>query len=449
MSESSNAYLQCINENCGQRFDIAAKLYTCSACNDLLDVAYDWAALDAEELKTRFRNRRLSLAPIDQSGVWRYRELIPFLADARIIITLLEGNTPLYYAPQSAKYAGLSALALKHQGLNPTGSFKDNGMTTGVAQARALGARAVACASTGNTSASMAAYAARAEMLAAVFIPSGQIAYGKLSQSLDYGAKTLQIDGDFDAAMQLVLELSQESDLYLLNSINPFRLEGQKTIAFELLEQCGWQPPDHVVVPGGNLGNSSALGKGFYEARALGLIDRLPKLHIIQAEGANPLARLLSGLDDREPPIVEQAYTLATAIKIGRPVSWKKARRALEWCAGGGCHEVSEQEIADAKAMIGRDGIGCEPASAVTLAGIRKLTQAGKIDRDARVVAILTGNLLKDPDYTVNYHLDALYEHAQYKNELQSAGKKIIANFANRPVAVAAEKGAIKQVLGL
>jgi threonine synthase len=429
-----NAYLLCINENCRRRFEVNRKLYTCSACNDLLDVAYEWDQIDPDVLKRIFIARRASLAPLDQSGVWRYREIIPFLEKQDRVVTLFEGNTPLYDAPRSAAYAGLKELWLKHQGLNPTGSFKDNGMTTGVAQALALGARAVACASTGNTSASMAAYAARAGMVAAVFIPSGQIAFGKLSQSLDYGAKTLQIDGDFDDAMKLVLELSRETDLYLLNSINPFRLEGQKTIAFELLEQCQWKAPDRVVVPGGNLGNSSALGKGFHEAHKLGLIDRVPKMHIIQAEGANPLARLVAG-DDRRPPVVEQAHTLATAIKIGRPVSWKKALRALDWCAGGGCHQVSEQEIADAKAMIGRDGIGCEPASAVTLAGIRKLVAEGIIDRDERVVAVLTGNLLKDPDYTVNYHLDALTD--------------IAPTFCNKPVPVTAEKNAIKEKLGI
>lgn len=443
------AYLKCINEQCLKTFAIDQKLYTCTACHDLLDVDYEWDELDPEALKETFRQRRSSLIPIDQSGVWRFREMIPFVADSRLVTTLFEGNTPLYSAPQSAIYAGLTTLMLKHQGLNPTGSFKDNGMTTGVTQARVLGAQAVACASTGNTSASMAAYAARAGMRAAVFIPSGQIAFGKLSQSLDYGAQTLQIEGDFDTAMQLVLELSAETNLYLLNSINPFRLEGQKTIALELLEQCGWQVPDCVVVPGGNLGNSAALGKGFAEAYKVGLVNRMPKLFIIQAAGADPLYRLLNGLDDTKPPVVNAAHTLATAIKIGRPVSWQKAIRALEWCKGGGCYEVSETEIADAKAIIGRDGIGCEPASAVTLAGIRQLVQAGIISKEERVVAVLTGNLLKDPDYTVNYHLDKLYENGSYQTHAQNLKGKIAAQFANPPTAIPADKAAIKQLLGL
>lgn len=443
------AYLQCISENCGEKFPITSKIYHCSLCGDLLDVNYDFGKVDPEELKELFRARRSSLIPMDQSGVWRFRELIPFLADQRHIITLFEGNTPLYLAPKSAKYANLKSLMFKHQGLNPTGSFKDNGMTTGVAQAHALGAKAVACASTGNTSASMAAYAARAEMLAAVFIPSGQIAFGKLSQSLDYGAKTLQIDGDFDTAMQLVLELSQESDLYLLNSVNPFRLEGQKTIAFELLEQCGWQVPDRIVIPGGNLGNSSAIGKGFAEAKQLGLIDKMPKMHIIQAEGANPLVQMWQKGEREKLIPVEKADTLATAIKIGRPVSWKKALRALDWCKGGGCHQVSEGEIADAKAIIGTDGIGCEPASAVTLAAVRQLVADGVIDKDERVIAILTGNLLKDPDYTVNYHLDSLCKYSKTKTEVTYQENRIPAAFANRPIMVANEKEAIKKVLGL
>ncbi|MBL8151825.1 MAG: threonine synthase, partial [Blastocatellia bacterium] len=264
MTKKTEAFLKCIA--CQASFDIQQKLYNCPKCGDLLDVSYEWADYDPQSLKKLFRDRRISSSPLDLSGVWRFRELIPFLEDLQNVVTLFEGNTPIFSAPRSAEYIGLAGLGLKHQGMNPTGSFKDNGMTTGVSQARALKARAVACASTGNTSASMAAYGARASMVSAVFIPSGQIAYGKLSQSLDYGAKTLQIDGDFDAAMQLVLELSNETDLYLLNSINAFRLEGQKTIAFELLEQCNWQPPDRVVVPGGNLGNSSAIGKGFYEA---------------------------------------------------------------------------------------------------------------------------------------------------------------------------------------
>jgi len=283
----------------------------------------------------------------------------------------------------------------------------DHGMTTGASQAAALGRNFVACVSTGNTSASMAAYAARAGMKAFVFIPSGQIALGKLSQALDYGAVVLQIEGDFDDAMRLVREVADDSPLYLLNSVNPFRLEGQKTIAFEMMQQRGWRAPDRVVAPGGNLGNSSAIAKGFHELMERGVIAKMPKITIIQAEGANPLYRTWVQYRDREGADgltlepVAGASTLATAIKIGNPVSWPKAMRGLRWSAGE-VEQVTEQEIADAKAVIGRDGIGCEPASAVTLAGIKKMIAAGGVKPDEDIVAILTGHVLKDPDYTVN-----------------------------------------------
>lgn len=448
MTDNTHAYLKCINPSCGNNFDIHEKIYTCPKCSDLLDVAYEWATCNPERLKQTFRERRMSNLPVDRSGVWRFRELLSFYENTDQIVTMFEGNTPIFQAPRSAAYAGLTKLRLKHQGMNPTGSFKDNGMTTGATQARVLGARVVACASTGNTSASMAAYAARAGLLAAVFIPSGQIAYGKLSQSLDYGAKTLQIDGDFDAAMQLVLNLSRKTDLYLLNSVNPFRLEGQKAIAIELLEQCDWQPPDHLIVPGGNLGNSSAIGKGLQECYELGLIDRLPRLHVIQAAGANPLARMYASGDFRSLPHIGKAHTLATAIKIGNPVSWKKAIRAIDWC-GGGCIEVSEQEIADAKAVIGSDGVGCEPASAVTLAGLKRLVQNSIIDKDASVVAILTGNLMKDPDYTVNYHMGTLYEKTEYHTEVLKSEGHIESRFANRPIQVPVDEKVICEILGL
>ncbi len=388
--------------------------------------------------------RRASPKAIDQSGVWRFRELLPE-ADESEIITLIEGNTQIWEAPRSAGYAGMKRLAFKHLGMNPTGSFKDLGMTTGITQARRLGATSVACASTGNTSASMAAYAARAGMKSFVFIPSGQIALGKLSQALDYGSKVLQLEGDFDDAMRLVREIASETPIYLLNSVNPFRLEGQKTIAFELMQQRGWQAPDRIVLPGGNLGNSSAIAKGFHELLERGAIERMPKITIIQAEGANPLYRHWS--QNRELPEssfqpLPNAFTLATAIKIGNPVSWPKAMRALRW-ADGEVEQVSEQEIADAKAVIGSDGIGCEPASAVTLAGIKKLVAAGTINPDEDVLAILTGHVLKDPDYTVNYHRGTLgyTDKSGDKIELKS-------NYANAFTQIPANREAILKSLG-
>ncbi len=431
---------------CHAVFATTERLYTCPKCNGLLDVVYDTAALRTTDLKALWDSRLASRNVADQSGVWRFRELLPEKDDAQIV-TLREGNTHVWDAPRSAQYAGMDRLVFKHLGMNPTGSFKDLGMTTGITQAKRLGAQAVACASTGNTSASMAAYAARAGMKSVVFIPSGQIALGKLSQALDYGSEVLQVEGDFDDAMRLVRQIADETPLYLLNSVNPFRLEGQKTIAIELLQQRNWSIPDRIVVPGGNLGNSSAIAKGFHELIECGVIDRMPKITIIQAAGANPLYQLWQALEgetkrrrDGEIKLtpVAGASTLATAIKIGDPISWPKALRGLRW-SDGTVEEVTEQEIADAKAIIGRDGIGCEPASAVTLAGIKKLIAAGVMCADEDVIAILTGHVLKDPDYTVAYHARTL----RYKDTLLES------NFANAFTQVAADRKAILQALNL
>lgn len=433
--------LQCIEPDCRTTFPATARLYTCPKCAGLLDVVYDLTSVSGERLMSQWDWRRASPKAIDQSGVWRFRELLPE-ANEDEVITLIEGNTPIWDAPRSASYAGMERLAFKHLGMNPTGSFKDLGMTTGITQARRLGAQAVACASTGNTSASMAAYAARAGMKAFVFIPSGQIALGKLSQALDYSAEVLQIEGDFDDAMRLVREVANETPIYLLNSVNAFRLEGQKTIGFEMLQQRGWQLPDRIVVPGGNLGNSSAIAKGLHELQQCGVIAKLPQITIIQAEGANPLYRMWQAKTETLTPVAG-AFTLASAIKIGSPVSWPKALRGLRW-SNGLVEHVNEQEIADAKAMIGRDGIGCEPASAVTLAGIKKLVATGEIKPNEDVVAILTGHVLKDPDYTVSYHGGTLgyTDKAGARHDLAS-------NFANAFVKVPAERAAILRALAL
>ncbi len=438
MENQSIAALRCIETACNATYSINQRLYTCPACGGLLDIHYEFHLPPADEIKALFKTRRLSDDAINRSGVWRFRELLPFVADAAAIVTLEEGNTPIYTAPRSAEYAGLAEVRFKHQGMNPTGSFKDNGMTTGVTQAKALGAKVVACASTGNTSASMAAYAARAGMRGVVFIPAGQVAYGKLSQSLEYGSLVVEIEGNFDDAMRLVRQLADESDLYLLNSVNPFRLEGQKAIAIEMMEQLGWQAPDWLVVPGGNLGNSSAIGKGLYELHTLGMIDRLPRLAMIQAAGAAPLYDYYQSSDKETFQTVEHPATLATAIKIGKPVSWKKAWRALAW-TNGVVERVTENEIADAKAIIGQDGIGCEPASATTLAGIKKLVAAGIIERQAEVVAVLTGNVMKDPTYSIHYHTGKLALDGQF----------ITGNFMNQSVQVAADKNALKELLNL
>jgi threonine synthase len=459
---AGNASQRCAEPECGARFGSGERLYVCPRCGGLLDVEIEREGLkSAGELRAVWRERLASLDARDRSGVWRYRELLPFDTDAPVV-TLAEGNTPLYDAPRCARYCRLDALRLKHQGCNPTGSFKDTGMTAAVTQALVLGARTVVCASTGNTAASLAAYAARADLLCAILVPRGQVSHGKLAQSLDYGARVLELEGNFDDAMRAVRGLAEGEGIYLVNSINPFRIEGQKTVAFEMLEQLAWSVPDHVVVPGGNLGNSSALGKGFKELLDLGLIDRLPRLSVVQAEGAAPFARMFARdsrgnrptpdeglapdevLEDSFQPI-ERPQTLATAIKIGAPVSWKKALRAVRW-TGGRVLSVSEQEIADAKAIIGRDGIGCEPASATTVAGLKRLVAGGFIRRGESVVAVLTGHILKDADYCINYHRETLHTHDRSPDKTKEE-RRVKGTFANSPVRVKATREAILEQL--
>jgi threonine synthase len=450
------AVQRCLVPSCNSTYGLRERIYVCPRCSGPLEIQSELPTrASAVSLRNRWEARAGSSDSLDRSGVWRYRELLPF--DASVpVVTLFEGNTPLYDAPRSAEYSGLSHLRLKHLGCNPTGSFKDTGMTVAVTQAALLGARTVVCASTGNTAASLAAYAARAALQCAIIVPRGQVTTAKLAQSMDYGAAVLEIDGNFDAAMRVVRELTTDSSIYLANSINPFRIEGQKTVAFEMLLQCGWRIPNHVVVPGGNLGNSSALAKGFHELLRLGLIEKLPKLHVVQAEGAAPLARLFaemtgvprrddaSSLPDFITP-VEHPQTLATAIKIGAPVSWQKSLRGvLE--SGGHVLAVTEQEIADAKAIIGRDGIGCEPASATTVAGIRKLAASKIIHRDESVVAVLTGHLLKDPEYVSHYHRDTLSLRSSGEHQ-GGAVQKIHGAFRNPPESVAPSKDAILECL--
>jgi len=416
---SATHQLRCTGCGAAIAAEAAGSDFRCPACNGLYEVIYPWSPSapppavrlpNPNALRYRWQELRTSTMPIDQSGVWRFRDLLPILSNLDHIVTLREGNTPLYEMPRCADIAGVDWLLAKHQGMNPTGSFKDTGMTAALSVAVERGFQWVACASTGNTSAAMAAYAARAGLRSIVFIPEGKIAWGKLSQSMDYGAMTVQLKTDFDGCVRLLLSLVRRFPIYLLNSVNPYRLEGQKTPAVEIMEQLEWQVPEHVVVPGGNLANSSALGKGFLEMKHLGLIARVPRISVIQAEGANPLYRWFSDSNPDMQPV--HAETRATAIRIGNPASWRKAARVIEE-TGGWCEQATEQEIALAKAEIGAEGIGCEPASAVTLAGLKKLVAQGRVARGERVILLLTGHTLKDPQYTIDYHRGELLTPAE------------------------------------
>ena len=395
-------HLSCVR--CGQTYSGLELRYRCD-CSGTLDVIHDLSQCD---LTREILDARLSSKdPLDRSGVWRFRELILPLGDEKlqeIAAARGEGSTNLYNASKIGREVGVENLWLKHEGENPTGSFKDRGMTVGITVAKLLEMKAVACASTGNTSASMASYAAISGMDGLIFIPEGKIAFGKLSQALAYGAKTIQIEGDFDDAMALVQEVCDSEGIYLLNPINPFRIEGQKAIGMEIMQDLDWQVPDWIVLPGGNLGNNTAIAKGLLELRELGIIDQLPRIAVVQASGANPLYTAWSEGTEIQPV---KAETIATAIKIGNPVSWRKSMRGIT-ALDGIVTEVTDDQIMDAKAIVDAAGIGAEPASCATVAGIRRLVQEGIIDPKQRVVGMLTGNLLKDPDIVVNYHMGEL-----------------------------------------
>jgi len=389
-------HLRCIQ--CSSTYALHEPVLACTRCQDLLEIVVQ-TDQDPQDLRRTWRERRMSNDPRARSGVWRFREFLP--GGYEQIVTMAEGNTPLVPAQRSGAWAGLRNLQYKHLGWNPTACFKDLGMTVGVTEAKHVGAKVVACASTGNTAASLAAYAARAGMTARVFLPAGMVSMAKVAQSIDYGAELVEIEGNFDQALTTMLE-SGDGKVYFLNSINPFRIEGQKTVIFEMMEQFEWQPPDYIVCPGGNLGNSSAFGKALEELKAHGLIQKVPRLIVVQASGANPLYRTWRD-GSKDLQAVEHPDTVATAIKIGNPKSWKKALRVLRF-SDGMVLDVTDEEIGDAKEMIGRDGIGCEPASATTLAGLKKLVAQKLIDPDASVVAILTGHVLKDTDFIIKRH---------------------------------------------
>ena len=438
---------------CGARIRGAEALpdFRCVQCGDLFEVEYPgWSERGGHDrpnpgaLKWLWRERRCSSEALDHSGVWRYRELLPILENFDNAVTLFEGNTPLYQLKRAAKALGIEQLFAKHQGMNPTGSFKDTGMTAAMSVAKERGFEWVACASTGNTSAAMAAYAARAGLKSLVLIPEGKIAWGKLSQAMDYGAVTCQLKADFDGCLRLLTQIVKEAPIYLLNSVNPYRLEGQKTPAFEIAEAFDWNVPDHLIVPGGNLGNSSALGKGFRELRELGLVTRLPKISVVQAAGANPLVRSFM---EHQATTLEpvEAHTRATAIRIGNPASWRKAVRVIQE-SGGWCLDATEAEIAIAKAELGAEGLGCEPASAVTLAGLKKLRAEGKIASNETVVLVLTGHTLKDADYTIEFHRGTLLkeeEAAGLETKIASLQRNAVAVEATAAAVLAAMKDSV------
>jgi len=378
----------------------------CPRCRGLLEVHHRppaGAGGGGGALRATFDARWGVRRGVLASGVWRYREAVLPSAAPEEVLSYPEGNTPLLTSPAVARWAGApdGALLLKHEGQNPTGSFKDRGMTVGVTQARRIGARAVACASTGNTAAALAAYAALGGLPALVLVPKGHVALGKLAQALAYGARTLLVRGNFDQCLELADQASERLGVYLLNSVNPFRLEGQKTIVLELLQQLAWQPPDWIVVPAGNLGNTAAFGKALAEACEWGLIDRLPRLAAVQAEGAAPFALSFREGFARRHQV--EPHTVATAIRIGNPVSYDRAVRAVR-DTDGVVIAVSDDEILEAKAVVDGAGIGCEPASAAAIAGARRLARDGVIKRTERVVAILTGHVLKDPASVTDYH---------------------------------------------
>jgi threonine synthase len=464
------AHQQCINPGCGRSYSIMEIHVACAACGSLLDIKYDWSRLPVPKSLGYFEHRWNTKGTntegvIDFSGVWRFRELFPFYRTEADIVTIGEGRTTLQTADLLAREMGMNKgnLLLQYEGLNPSGSFKDNGMTAAFTHARMVGAKKVACASTGNTSASLAMFASLAEVQGIVFIGSGKISFGKLSQALDYGALTLQIQGDFDACLRRIRQIAVDPKMgvYLMNSVNPFRLEGQKSIMFRILEARNWEAPDWIIVPGGNLGNCSAFGKAFMELKELGLIKKVPRLAVINASGANTLNVLVNqrGLKWNDgkynAEIVQHHYaaldeanyyphTIASAIEISRPVNLPKALRALDFM-NGVVREVTDEEILEHRAMVGRWGFGCEPASGASVAGLRKLMDEKVIAPSDSVVCILTGHELKDPNATVKYHTGIDMKSVEEQAPRATPHGKL----SNRPVQVADDLAAIIKALGV
>lgn len=385
--------LECLN--CGQTWNWQQFILKCP-CGGRLEIKRDVAGLDGERLKEIFRERLRERMSVYASGVWRYKELIfPELPKDRIV-TKYEGNTGLYASEPIRKNIGIRGLHFKAQSENPSGSFKDNGMTVAVSHGRHLGYTRFACSSTGNTSASLAMYAAMGESSSFVFVPESGISENKVMQTLAYGAKVIRFDGTYDDGIVFLEQYAKDLGLYVCNSINPFRIAGQKSIIYEAAQYLNWELPDWIIVPGGALSNVTAIGKGLEDLWTLGMIPKCPRIALVQAEGASPFHKMMAAGAEKLRPEPEP-QTVASALNIGNPPSWKAARRVLEFCRGVTC-SVTDEEILLSKQIIDRSGIGCEPASAASLAGLRKLLAEKVIDKDETALCILTGNLLKDTD---------------------------------------------------
>lgn len=467
---TDRAFQQCINPACAATFGVNEVHVACAKCGSLLDIKYDWNRLPVPRSLAFFEHRWATKGTetegkLDFSGVWRFREMMPFFRTESDIVTIGEGRTMLQTNDLLGKYVGMKpgTLQLQYEGLNPSGSFKDNGMTAAFTHAKMVGAKRVACASTGNTSASLAMFASMSDIQGVVFIGSGKIAFGKLSQALDYGALTLQIKGDFDACLKRVRQIATkvpQVGIYLMNSVNPFRLEGQKSIMYRVLEARNWSAPDWIIVPGGNLGNCSAFGKAFIELKELGLIKKVPRLCVVNAAGANTLyelvnehgltwnggnvdGKILNPYYEKMEAENRRAHTIASAIEIGRPVNLAKALRAID-AMNGVVVQADDDTIREHRAMVARWGFGCEPASAASVAGLTQLLANGTISPSDEVVCILTGHELKDPNETVKYHTGIDMKAVQDSAPRSTPHGKLV----NQPIVVDDTLEAIVTALG-
>ncbi|WP_136607325.1 threonine synthase [Paenibacillus dokdonensis] len=391
---------------------------TACSCGGRLEVVQDLSRLDGERLKTLFQERLAERMSIYASGVWRYKELIFPELPEEYIVTKFEGNTGLYTSEPIRRKLGIRELYFKALSENPSGSFKDNGMTAAVSHGRSLGYDRFACASTGNTSSSLAMYAAMGGCTSQVYVPNRSISMNKVLQTLAYGAQVIRFDGTYDDGIRFLEQHGAELGLYVCNSVNPFRIEGQKSIIYETAQYLNWELPDWILIPGGALSNVSALGKGLADLKSLGMITKIPRIALIQAEGASPFHRMMAAGKEQLTPEPHPA-TKASALNIGNPPSWKIARRVLHLCQGVTC-SVSDEEILASKRMIDQSGIGCEPASAATLAGLSKLLNDQTIGKEESALCILTGNLLKDTEILAETTDEMLYSGLTVEAALKS-----------------------------